>query len=70
MNMTSPVRTADTNATASAALIDVRTGFVYGVAESTATEEQRASVWSTESAIVVAKRSWREIPWWKTGKLH
>jgi hypothetical protein len=46
-----PNKKARVNATASAALIDVRTGFVYGVAESTATEEQRASVWSTESAI-------------------
>jgi len=46
-----PNKKARVNATASAALIDVRTGFVYGVAESTATEEQRSSVWSTESAI-------------------
>ncbi|OLB10035.1 MAG: hypothetical protein AUH10_13135 [Gammaproteobacteria bacterium 13_2_20CM_66_19] len=46
-----PNKKAHVTATASAALIDVRSGFVYGVAESTATEEQRASVWSTESAI-------------------
>jgi hypothetical protein len=38
-------------ATASAALYDVRTGFVYGVAESTATEKQRATVWSSAAAV-------------------
>jgi hypothetical protein len=42
---------ARVTATASAALFDVRTGFVYGVAESSATEEQKANVWSTEDAI-------------------
>lgn len=46
-----PNKKAHVTATASAALFDVRTGFVYGVAESTATEEQRASVWSSEAAI-------------------
>jgi hypothetical protein len=46
-----PDKKARVTATASAALIDVRTGFVYGVAESTATEEQRSSIWSTEAAI-------------------
>jgi len=42
---------AHVTATASAALFDVRTGFVYGVAESTATEEQRATVWSSQGAV-------------------
>lgn len=46
-----PNKKARVNATASAALIDVRTGFVYGVAESSATEHQRATTWSTDSAI-------------------
>lgn len=34
--------------TASAILVDVRTGFVYGVAESTASERQPSSVWTNE----------------------
>jgi len=42
---------AHVTATASAALFDVRTGFIYGVAESTATEEQRATVWSSQGAV-------------------
>ena len=41
--------------TASAALLDVRTGFTYGVAESTSTAEQSASVWSSEEAIDKAR---------------
>jgi len=35
-------------------LFDVR-GFVYGVAESTATEEQRATVWSSEGAVETSR---------------
>ena len=46
---------AHVTTTASAALFDVRTGFVYGVAESTATAEQKASVWSSEEAIDKAR---------------
>lgn len=41
--------------TCAAALIDVRTGFVYGVAEGTATDTRRSSVWSTEDAIDKAR---------------
>ena len=41
--------------TTSAALFDVRTGFVYGVAEATVTERQRATVWSSESALETAR---------------
>jgi hypothetical protein len=37
--------------TCAAALIDVRTGFVYGVAEGTATDTRRSSAWGTEEAI-------------------
>jgi hypothetical protein len=50
-----PSKKAHVTATASAALFDVRTGFVYGVAESTATEEQRASVWSSEGAVEASR---------------
>lgn len=46
-----PNKKAHVNSTASAALIDVRTGFIYGVAESTAREDQRATVWSSDEAI-------------------
>jgi hypothetical protein len=41
--------------TCAAALIDVRTGFVYGVAEGTATDTRRSSAWNTEEAIDKAR---------------
>ena len=46
---------AHVTTTASAALFDVRTGFVYGVAESSAVAQQKASVWSSEEAIDKAR---------------
>jgi hypothetical protein len=46
-----PNKKAHVTATASAVLYDVRTGFVYGVAESTATEQQRATAWSSGAAV-------------------
>jgi len=46
-----PNKEAHVTATAACVLVDVRTGFVYGTAESTATEQQRASMWSSEAAI-------------------
>lgn len=46
-----PDQTARITTTASAALFDVRTGFVYGVAESTAREDQITSVWTNAEAI-------------------
>jgi hypothetical protein len=46
-----PNKNARVTSTASAALFDVRTGFVYGATEATATESQRATMWSTEAAI-------------------
>ena len=46
---------AHVSTTASAALFDVRTGFVYGVAESTVVEQQRATMWSSEDAIENAR---------------
>ena len=42
---------AHVTATVAGALIDVRTGFIYGTTEASATEVQRASVWSTAVAI-------------------
>lgn len=50
-----PNKKAQVSTTASAALFDVRTGFVYGVVEATAREEQRATVWSSEAAIDSAR---------------
>ena len=51
-----PTKKARVTTTASAALLDVRTGFIYGLAEATAIEEQRASVWSTADAIDSARK--------------
>ena len=50
-----PNKKAHVTTTASAALFDVRTGFVYGVAEYTATEQQRATFWSSYDAIEKAR---------------
>ena len=44
-------------ATTACALIDVRSGFVYGVAEATAVEQQQHSRWSTQQAIDSARRA-------------
>jgi len=46
-----PNKRAHVTATVAGILVDVRTGFIYGTTEATATEEQRATVWSTELAI-------------------
>ncbi len=43
------------HSTCAAVLIDVRTGYVYGLAESSATEEQRANTWSTGDAIEASR---------------
>lgn len=37
--------------TASAAIYDVRTGFVYGIAEATAKHKQMSSIWTSQDAI-------------------
>jgi len=41
--------------TCAAAFIDVRTGFVYGVAEGTSTATKRSSPWTTENALETAR---------------
>lgn len=41
--------------TCAAAFIDVRTGFVYGLAEGSATDTRRSSIWTTEAAIDAAR---------------
>ncbi len=50
-----PNKRAHVTSTASAALVDVRSGFIYGVAESTASDDQRATVWSTHQTIERAR---------------
>lgn len=37
--------------TASAVLVDVRSGFIHGVAEATASEKQQTSIWSSSSVV-------------------
>lgn len=41
--------------TTSGILVDVRTGFIYGVAESTAREEQHTTVWNSKQTIDEAR---------------
>jgi hypothetical protein len=51
-----PDRQARVNSTASAALIDTRNGFVYGLAEGNGQEKQVANAWSNEQAIDKSRR--------------
>jgi phosphoenolpyruvate-protein kinase (PTS system EI component) len=41
--------------TCAAAFIDVRTGYVYGVAEGSATQTRHSSIWTTERTIDAAR---------------
>ena len=50
-----PDREARVTATVAGALVDVRSGFVYGTAEATAVEEQWASAWSSGSVVDAAR---------------
>jgi len=50
-----PNKKARVSSTCAAALIDTRTGYVYGVAESTANEDQRSDLWNKEEAIEKAR---------------
>jgi len=50
-----PNQKAKVTSTCSAALIDTRTGFVYGVAESTSQQDQRSDVWDKQEAIEKAR---------------
>ena len=50
-----PKKNTYVRATASALLLDVQTGFVYGEAEATASEENNASGWSTVEKIEAAR---------------
>lgn len=46
-----PDREARVTATASALLVDVRTGFIYGLAESTAKAKQLTNAWSSADTV-------------------
>jgi hypothetical protein len=48
-------RQSSVAATCSVAFLDVRTGFVYGVSEATAIEQQRSDLWGTHNAIEKAR---------------
>jgi hypothetical protein len=50
-----PNKKAHVSSTCAAVFLDVRTGYVYGIAEATATEEQRSGYWNTEAAIEAAR---------------
>lgn len=50
-----PSKKAVVNATCAFMIVDVRTGFIYGTGETTATEDQRSNVWGGESAIEAAR---------------
>lgn len=52
---TLPNHEAKAISTCSAALFDVRTGYIYGLAEGTGTESELASVWRRSSAIDSAR---------------
>jgi hypothetical protein len=51
-----PDREARVRTTASAALLDTRNGYVYGLAESTVKTEQLANAWTSEQAIDQSRR--------------
>jgi hypothetical protein len=50
-----PSKKAVVNATCAFMIVDVRTGFIYGTGETTATEDQRSNVWGNDNAIEAAR---------------
>jgi hypothetical protein len=50
-----PNRKAQVASTTSGLLVDVRTGYIYGVAEATERDEQRTNPWDTGNAIDKAR---------------
>lgn len=51
-----PAKEARVTCTASAALVDTRTGFIYGLAEGTAKTDQLANAWTTKEAVDQSRR--------------
>lgn len=50
-----PSKKAVVHATCAFMIVDVRTGFVYGTGETTATEDQRSNLWGSRNAIDAAR---------------
>ena len=50
-----PNRESHVDATVSAMVVDVRSGYIYGTAEITATRSQRSDFWGTRKAIDKAR---------------
>lgn len=50
-----PNKKAHVTTTCALAFVDVRTGYVYGVAEASSTQEQRGNAWNTSQAIDEAR---------------
>ena len=50
-----PNKKAFVTSTTSGILVDVRTGFIYGVAEASAKEDQRTTIWNSEDATDKAR---------------
>lgn len=50
-----PKKNTQVSSTVSALLMDVRTGFIYGAADATASEDNKASAWTTTNAIDAAR---------------
>ena len=50
-----PSKKAVVTTTCAFMIVDVRTGFVYGTGESTASEDQRSNVWGSANAIEAAR---------------
>lgn len=51
-----PAKEARVTSTASAALVDTRTGYIYALAEGTAKTEQLANAWTTGEAVDQSRR--------------
>lgn len=51
-----PHKQARVTTTASAALLDTRNGYLYGVAEASASHDQPANTWTTEDAVDQSRR--------------
>ncbi len=52
-----PSKKAVVTATCAFMIVDVRTGFIYGTGETTATEDQRSNIWGSSNAIEAARLS-------------
>ena len=52
----SPTKKVRVTSTASAVLLDTRNGYVYGLAEATADDDQIASAWTDEAAVDQTRR--------------